>query len=193
MTLDEFVADFGHFLSPRILKECFNALAVNGVLTEEVTAAHGEKLRNQPKENFLVSKGAFMIAILEAHRATVRRSLVKLHEQFTQNGAETLDEAHLGQLFKVYDPSVSDEIVTKLYAFGSENSAGSPADVGGYEATGVNYPAGVLHADPLHVPELLYLFDPHVFEFDLETGSKVTVTKTTKTITTRTTRVIKKA
>lgn len=195
VTQDEFVNEmisWGLHLSPRILKEAFAALAPGGQLTEEITVNRGEILRKMEPEDFLVTRGSFMLGVLQAMKARIRRNALKLRNQFQVNGSDSLDDSAFTQLAMVWDPALPEEVRPKLHAVGVAESESTPVDVGGFERTLCSYPAGDLSKLPLHVPELLYLFDPHTCEYDLETGViKVTTSKTTKTITTKTSRIVK--
>ena len=177
-------------LSPRILKEAFKALAPQGKLTEGVIVGRGEKLRARAPEDFLVSRGAFMLGVMEANKAKVRRNAVALKDQFAAHGTEAVDVPAFNQLSAVWDSAIHADDLAKLHALATTESESAPVDVSGFEKVFCRYPAGSLSKLPLHVPELLYLFDAHEFEFDLLTGTKVVVTKTTKTITTKTTKKV---
>lgn len=195
VTQDEFVNEmlsWGLHISPRLLKEAFAALAPEGTLTEEITVNRGETLRKMAPEDFLVTRGGFMLGVLEAMKARIRRNALKLRDQFQSNGAASADDSAFTQLAMVWDPALPEEVRPKLHAVGVAESEANPVDVSGYERTLCKYPAGDLSKLPLHVPELLYLFDAHTYEFDLETCVKTITTKTTtKTITTKTTRIVK--
>jgi len=178
-------------LSPKMLKEAHVALAPSGILTRAGLEARAGSLRSRNMEDFVISKGVFLLAVLEAYNARLRRNAVQLRTQFEAVGVQHIDSTQFAALAKEYEADLSPESLEKLFEGGSKWSMSAPVDVVGYPAELLTNPVGSLSLDPLRVPRLGQMPDSHAFEYDLVTGSKIMfqrVTTTTTTTSRRTTR-----
>lgn len=178
-------------LSTKMLKEAHKALAPSGILTRAGLDSRATALRSRNPEEFLISKGAFLIAALEAYNARLRRNAVQLRTQFEALHTDHIDSAQFGTLAKEYEADLSPECVEKLFEGGSKWSLAAPVDAVGYPAELLTNPVGSLSLDPLRVEKLGQMPDTHAFEYDLVTGSKILfqrIAVTTTTTTRRSTR-----
>jgi hypothetical protein len=142
---------------------------------------------------FTVTRGGFLTGILEGFFHQARRNTVDLTELFQGQNSASLSKDQFTSIVHQLNPSVDGETIEKMHEFATKYSK-EPVDISGYLHVMLRTLLGRLEVQSLTVPELHLLFDVHQFEFDLETGTKVTTT-TTKTTTkvTKVTRVVKKA
>ena len=181
----------GVALSPKILKEAHRAMAPSGILTRNTLETRAASLKNAAPEDFVVNKGGFLLAVLEAYNARLRRNAIQLYTQFENSGTSQIDTIQFGTLAREYEAGLSNDCVEKLFEGGSKLSVTAPVDVVGYSAELLTNPIGTLSQDPLKVEKLGQLPDTHAFEYDLVTGSKLLfqrVAVTTVTTTKRSTR-----
>jgi hypothetical protein len=142
---------------------------------------------------FTVTRGGFLTGILEGFFHQARRNTVDLTELFQGQNSASLSKDQFTSIVHQLNPSVDGETIEKMHEFATKYSK-EPVDISGYLHVMLRTLLGRLEVQSLTVPELHLLFDVHQFEFDLESGTKVTTT-TTKTTTkiTKMTHVVKKA
>jgi hypothetical protein len=169
----------GISLSTRLLRE-----ATATPLTKEDFFA--KKPTDLDDDQYVVPLSGFLNGVLEAYLAKVRRAAVEYTKLFDSAATAYLDKTAFIEFAHTLQADVPTEVLEKLYEEGlTISSTQEGLDSGAFVRVLLRHFLGSFAHPPLTIEQLHLLTEPHVTEYSLDTGIKISTTlKTSKTITT---------
>ena len=167
------VQGLGLKISGRLLGEA-------GSLSKASFDAHGSISLDD--DQYVVPKAGFLIGILEAFLARVRRAAVIYTGEFSKKGAAHLAKADFVATSSALEPGHDAAVFEKIYDEGLPLSGTQDGvDSAAFVRVWLRHLIMPISQPPVAVPEMHLLTESRALEHNLETGVKVTTTTTTTT------------